>query len=165
MPTSTYMWSLIGQTANPMVAEKDALKIGNKYFFKDENQVRAGTRLDLLNIKDKVVRSRVIKLILENQTASKRHSYVMLDSDPRFDNGESVPFPAVAASRPIITDDVNYRTTGLSSAAPYLIRAFNQMVPYEDPEKDCYYEWKYDLHKTKVGSGYLSASFFLGKIT
>ena len=50
-----------------------------------------------------------------------------------------------------------------SASSPYLVQAFQQIAPTEDPEKDFHLEWKYDLHKIRVGSGYLSSSAFLGK--
>ena len=42
-------------------------------------------------------------------------------------------------------------------------QAFLQMCPAEEANKDYANEWKYDLHKLKVGSGYISSSLFMGK--
>ena len=44
---------------------------------------------------------------------TENHSYRIVDSDPRFDNAEKVPFPAGGATRPILVDDISYRTTFL----------------------------------------------------
>ena len=49
-----------------------------------------------------------------------------------------------------------------SASTPYLVQAFMQIAPTEDPEKDFSLEWRYDIHKVRVGSGYLSSSSFLG---
>ena len=113
MHTGIFFWSRIGNTANPMVSQVEVPKIGREYYFKPEYNIRAGTRVDLLNVKNDSRRANIIKMIIENQTAEKYHSYRIVDSDPRFDNAEKVPFPAGGATRPILVDDVSYRTTFL----------------------------------------------------
>ena len=113
MHTGIFFWSKIGNTANPMVTQVDVPKIGREYYFKDEYTIRGGQRVDLLNVKDDSKRSNIIKMIIEHQTDDDRHSYHVVKSDPRYENTESVPFPAGGASRPILVDDVNYRTTFL----------------------------------------------------
>ena len=111
--TGIFFWSKIGNTANPMVTQVDCPKIGREYYFKKEYDIRAGTRVDLLNVRDDSKRSNIIKMIIEHQTNASNHSYKMLASDPRFDNTEEVPFPAGGSTRPILVDDVDYRTTFL----------------------------------------------------
>ena len=46
--------------------------------------------------------------------------------------------------------------------SPYLIRAFNQMAPVEEPDKDSLANWKYDSYSLRQGSGYIASSFWLG---
>ena len=113
MHTGIFFWSKIGNTANPMVTQVEVPKIGREYYFKPENNVRAGTRVDLLNVKDDSKRSNIIKMIIEHQTCDSKHTYKMVASDPRYENTEEVPFPAGGATRPILVDDPEYRTTFL----------------------------------------------------
>ena len=44
------------------------------------------------------------------------------------------------------------------------MQAFNQIAPTEEQNKDFNADWKYDIHKIRVGSGYLSSSAFLGQL-
>ena len=112
--TGIFPWSCISQTANPFVTEKDHTRIGKKYSYFENEVIRAGQRMDLLNIRNDVRRARVIKRIIHSQTSLDRHTYDAVHPDPRFDNDETVPFPKSAASRPILVDDIDYRTTFLS---------------------------------------------------
>lgn len=112
--TGIFQWSCISQTANPMVTETDHTRIGKKYTYFNDQVIRKGQRLDLLNIRNDVRRARVIKMIINNQTSLDRHGYIVVPSDPRFENGDDVPFPTSAASRPILVNDIDYRTTFLS---------------------------------------------------
>ena len=110
--TGIYPWSCISQTANPMVAEEYHMRIGKQYTYFHE--IRRGQRMDLLNIRNDQTRALVQKMIINKQTSLNRHGYVEVHPDPRFDNHESVPFPACGATRPILVDDIDYRTTFLS---------------------------------------------------
>ena len=112
--TGIFPWSCISQTANPHVTEEDHMRIGKQYRYFYEQTIRRGQRMDLLNIRNDQTRALVQKLIINNQKSSKEHGYVELLPDPRFDNHESVPFPAAGATRPILVEDINYRTTFLS---------------------------------------------------
>ena len=111
--TGIFPWSCISQTANPHVTEYDHIRIGKQHRFFENWMIRRGQRNDILNVKNDVKRARIIKMIIENQTSSNEHGYKMVP-DPRFDSGEMVPFPTSAASRPILVNDINYRTTFLS---------------------------------------------------
>ena len=113
MHTGIFFWSKIGNTANPMVSQVDCNKIGREYFFKDEYMIRGGQRMDLLNVKDDSKRANIIKMLIEHQTDDSKHTYKMVASDPRYENAEAVPFPAGGSTRPILVDDVDYRTTFL----------------------------------------------------
>ena len=103
MHTGIYFWSSIGNTANPMVTQVEVPKIGREYYFKPQYNIRAGTRVDLLNVKNDSTRATIIKMIIESQTSEKHHSYRIVESDPRFDNAERVPFPAGGATRLVQT--------------------------------------------------------------
>ena len=112
--TGIFPWSCISQTANPYVTEYDHLRIGKQYTFFENWIVRQGQRVDLLNVRNDVKRAKIIKMIIESQTSSNEHGYKMVHPDPRFDNEETVPFPTSASSRPILVNDIDYRTTFLS---------------------------------------------------
>ena len=73
--------------------------------------IKEGQRMDVLNIRNDVKRTKVIKMIIENQTSADKNSYVVVGDDPRFGNDEPVPFPAAGGTRPILVDDNSYRTT------------------------------------------------------
>ena len=111
MMTGIFHWSQIGQTANPMVTEEEHPRIGKDYYFLAGNDIKKGQRMDVLNIRNDVKRAKVIQMIIHNQTSNKKHSYCMVGEDPRFNNQEPVPFPAGGATRPILVDDNDYRTT------------------------------------------------------
>ena len=111
MITGTYGWSLIGQTANPLVSDTEVARLNPNFSFMNQ-YVRAGQRVDLVNVASDKNRAKIIKTILQNQTSRDNHGYVMIDPDPRFPQANhAVPFPAIAGTRPHITDDPSYRTT------------------------------------------------------
>ena len=111
MITGAYGWSLIGQTANPLVADSDVSRIGPGFNHMN-GHIRAGQRVDLVNAASDKHRAKIIKTILNNQTSKDHHEYVMVKPDPRFPGKNlEVPFPAIAGTRPHITDDPDYRTT------------------------------------------------------
>ena len=113
MITGTYGWSLIGQTANPLVSDCDVNRI-DPSFNHSNNHIRAGQRVDLVNASSDKNRAKIIKTILNNQTSKDHNGYVLVKPDPRFPNKNmEVPFPSIAGTRPHITDDPNYRTTML----------------------------------------------------
>ena len=163
MLMGTYPFSLISQTSNPLVADQDALRLAPNFNFAFPPYIRAGQRVDLVNVTNDSKRVKIVKEIMKNQTGEDRHGYVMIKPDPRYPaNNINVPFPAVAGTRPIITHDHRYRTTFWSAVSPYLQQAFNQMAPDEEEDKEYRTEWKYDLTRLKQGNGYISNSFWLG---
>ena len=111
MMTGIFHWSQIGQTANPMVSETENLRIGKDYYYLPGNNIKKGQRMDVLNVRNDIRRAKIIRMIIANQTNARKNSYCMVGEDPRFDNEDPVPFPAGGASRPILCDDPEYRTT------------------------------------------------------
>ena len=109
-----FPWSCISQASNPHVSEEEYPRISKNYEVSGNQIIRRGQRMDILNVRNDVKRAKVQRLIINNQTSLDRHGYITLQSDPRFDNEQTVPFPTSASSRPIITDDISYRTTFLS---------------------------------------------------
>ena len=115
MVVGTYPFSLIGQMSNPAVAEEATPRISANFNHHSEDHIRAGQRLDLLNVASDARRAKIVEMIIKNQSSRDYHGYVLVTPDPRFPSkGHTVPFPAVAASRPHIVDDDDYRTTFLS---------------------------------------------------
>ena len=90
------------------------MRIGKQYKFFENWMIRRGQRVDLLNIRNDQKRAKIIKMIIESQTSSSEHGYKLVHPDPRFGYEEHVPFITSAASRPILCNDINYRTTFLS---------------------------------------------------
>ena len=110
-----YPLSCISHTANAHVSEEEYPRIGKRYTIMEDQVIRRGQRMDLLNIRNDARRAKVQKMIVDSQTSLERHGYKVVNPDPRFENNhESVPFPTFAASRPILVDDIEYRTTFLS---------------------------------------------------
>ena len=115
MLTGAYAWSLIGQTSNPCIAEEEFHRISPNFNYVGDLYIRPGQRMDLLNVASDAKRIKIVKMIINNQTTSDRHSYVMVTPDPRFpDKGRTVPFPAVAGTKPHISYSNDYVTTFLS---------------------------------------------------
>ena len=71
--------------------------------------------MDLLNVASDAKRVKIVKMIINHQTTSDRHKYVMVTPDPRFPGkGRSVPFPAIAGTKPHMSRSNDYVTTFLS---------------------------------------------------
>ena len=114
MITGTYGWSLISQTSNPCVSEVEVPRFSGNFNLVGDEVIRAGQRLDLLNVAHDARRAKIVKMILNHQTAKNRHSYVMVNPDPRFPSkGREVPFPSIAGTEPHISENNGYRTTFL----------------------------------------------------
>ena len=115
MLTGAYAWSLIGQTSNPSITEEEVQRINKHFNYVGDNFIRPGQRLDLLNVASDAKRIKIVKMIMNHQTTSNKHSYVMVTPDPRFPGtGRSVPFPAVAGTKPHLSESDDYVTTFLS---------------------------------------------------
>ena len=115
IPNGYALWSAISDVANPSIVTNS---LGDETFNKAldclDRRTPQGHRRDLLVCNTKLVKSLIIRHILENQQNSSQHSYKIV-KDERINNYDRfMPIIAVRHSRPVISENPKYRTTAHS---------------------------------------------------